>query len=255
MVASSYPEPISGNSFGKRDLVLFGLSSSASLLLPSCASGSTELEREIKMESVVDDINAYSFLYPTESPSKNTKLKWIVSRKPERYSSAPPLSPNARQRIVSERVDLINNLIISVSIGPPNSSILTSSDKTTWTAKNVADSVLSDKAALRVTTTQRMAESSVLDTHSSDVDGETYWYCEYIVRKSPTKSVPESNLFRHYVASTFERDGYLYTLNASTLSKQWPSMGSVLQKTTSSFRQLLPTENYVPPYKDPWRFW
>lgn len=38
LVTSSYPEPVSGNSFGKRDLVLFGLSSSASLLLPSCGN-------------------------------------------------------------------------------------------------------------------------------------------------------------------------------------------------------------------------
>lgn len=103
--------------------------------------------------------------------------------------------------------------------------------------------------------------------------------------------------------------GFLYTLNASTLNKQWDmvilsssifsyydlsismfrlmriienskclvrslfpiyilvrdlnqfcyffskQMGPVLEKTVASFRLLPPTENYVPPYKDPWRFW
>lgn len=87
---------------------------------------------------------------------------------------------DARQRIVSERVDLIDNLILSVSvtflyfhctiylqiivfpskiilfsylifinqIGPPNLVFLKSMDKSTWNAKDVADSVLSDKSAL-----------------------------------------------------------------------------------------------------------
>lgn len=79
--------------------------------------------------------------------------------------------------------------------------------------------------------------------------------------------------------------GYLYTVNASTLSKQWNKvslslsflvetltvsiffleklfiqlyamqMGPFLEKTVASFRLLPPTDNYVPPYKDPWRFW
>lgn len=179
----------------------------------------------------------------------------MESRKPERYSSAAPLSPDARLRIVSERVDIIDNLIISVSIGPPNAQFLKSKEKSTWSAKDVADSVLSDKSALRITSSQRMAESSVLDAHMNEIDGEPYWYYEYVVRKSPTKSAQEPNNFRHYVASTAERDGYLYSLNASTLNKQWKIMGPVLQKTVASFRLMPPTDNYVPPFKDPWRFW
>lgn len=241
----------------RRDMVLLGISSSAALLLPSTAGllAEVELEEDVKMALVVDDINAYSLLYPTEIPAKKFAFRWVESRKPERYSSAAPLAPNARQRIVSERVDMINNLVISVSIGPPNARFLTLNDKSTWTAKDVADSVLSDKSALPVSTDQRMVESSVLDAHSSEVDGEPYWYYEYIVRKSPTKSALESSLYRHNLASTAERDGFLYTLNASTLSKQWENMGPSLQKTVASFKLVTPTDNYVPPYKDPWRFW
>ncbi|XP_061346229.1 psbP domain-containing protein 5, chloroplastic [Gastrolobium bilobum] len=245
-------KPTSQNRILRRDLgLLLGLTS-VSLTWPFSV---TLAEEELKMASFVDEINAYSYLYPVEFPSKKFVFKWVESRRPERYSSAAPLSPDARLRIVSERVDIIDNLIISVMIGPPNTTFIKSKDKSEWTAKDVADSVLSDKSALRVTSSQRLAESSVLDTHSGEIDGEPYWYYEYLVRKSPTKTAQDSNIFRHYLASTAERDGYLYSVSASTLSPQWKKIGPFLQKTVSSFRLASPTENYVPPYKDPWRFW
>ncbi|KVH89946.1 psbP domain-containing protein 5, chloroplastic [Cynara cardunculus var. scolymus] len=247
-----FSEPTSQNGFCRRDIILLGFTASVATVFPVEGSGADE---ELKMAPIVDDLNAYSYLIPLEMPSKKFFFKWVESRKPERYSSAAPLSPNARLRIVSERVDFIDNLILSITIGPPNPIFLKSEDKTTWEAKDVADSVLSDKSALRVTSSQRMAESSVLDAHTSEIDGEPYWYYEYLVRKSPTKTVQDSNIFRHYVAASVERDGFLYTLNASTLNKQWDMMGPVLEKTVASFRLLPPTENYVPPYKDPWRFW
>nr|GMD89886.1 psbP domain-containing protein 5, chloroplastic [Ipomoea batatas] len=206
-------EPTQQNGVSRRDLVFTGLSS-LSLVFPSLRT------------------SLVFFLF-----------EGLKSRKPERYSSAAPLSPDARLRIVSERVDIIDNLIISVT------------RKSTWSAKDVADSVLADKSALRVTSSQRLAESSLLDAHSSQIDGDPYWYFEYLVRKSPTKTALESNLFRHYVASTAERDGYMYTLSASAISKQWNQMGPFLEKSVASFRLLAPTESYVPPYKDPWRFW
>ncbi|XP_050388316.1 psbP domain-containing protein 5, chloroplastic [Argentina anserina] len=237
--------------FCRRHILLFGLSSPLLAILPSSGS----LAEDVKMASFSDEINCYSYLYPVELQSKNAIFKWVESRKPERYSSAAPLSPDARLRIVSERVDIIDNLIISITIGPPNLKIIKSPDKSTWTAKEVADSVLADKSALRVTSTQRMAESSVLDAHTSEIDGQPYWNFEYLVRKAPTKIAQESNSYRHYVASTTERDGYLYSINASTLNKQWTIMGPILKKTVESFHLLPPTENYVPPYKDPWRFW
>lgn len=256
VIVSSCSVPISTKSIQRRNLILSGITTSAALLFPSHdLHAEVELDEDVRVASLVDDINAYSFLYPLQLPAKKFTFKWVESRKPERYSSAAPLAPNARQRIVYERVDIINNLVISVSIGPPNSRFLTSTDKSTWQAKDVADSVLTDKSALPVSTDQRIIESSVLDTHSSIVDGEPYWYYEYLVRKSPTQGMQESNLYRHSVASTAERDGYLYSLNASTLSKQWDKMGPYLQKTVASFRLLPPTDNYVPPYKDPWRFW
>ncbi|CAL0327240.1 unnamed protein product [Lupinus luteus] len=244
-------KPTSQNSILRRDLMLLGLTS-LSLTSPLSV---TLAEEEPKMALFTDEVNAYSYLYPVELPSRKFVFKWVESRKPERYSSAAPLSPDARLRIVSERVDIIDNLIISVTIGPPNPTFIKSNDKSTWTAKDVADSVLSDKSALRVTSSQRLAESSVLDTHSSEIDGEPYWYCEYLVRKSPTKLTQDSNIYRHYLATTAERNGYFYSVNASTLSPQWKKVGPLLEKTVSSFRLVSPTENYIAPDKDPWRFW
>ncbi|GAU10323.1 hypothetical protein TSUD_417520, partial [Trifolium subterraneum] len=105
-------------------------------------------EEEPKMASFSDETNAYSYLYPVELPSKKFVFKWVESRKPERYSSAAPLSPNARLRIVSERVDIFDNLIISVTIGPPSAGLINLKDKSKWTAKSVADSVLAEKSSL-----------------------------------------------------------------------------------------------------------
>ncbi|CAN0877801.1 PsbP domain-containing protein 5, chloroplastic [Linum grandiflorum] len=248
--SSSSSKPSSEIRLLRRDIMLFGLCSSlsaAALPFSECLA-----EDDLKMASMVDEINAYSYSYPMELQSKKFAFKWVESRKPERYSSAAPLSPDARLRIVSERVDFIDNLIISVSIGPPNVQFIKSKDKSIWNAKDVADSVLSDKSTLRVTSSQRLAESSLLDAHTTEVDGQPYWFYEYLVRKSPTKDVQE---YRHYVASTAERDGYLYSLSASTLNRQWGKMGDVLERTVSSFRLEPPTAEYVPPFKDPWRFW
>ncbi|PNY05740.1 psbP domain-containing protein 5 chloroplastic-like [Trifolium pratense] len=237
----------------RRDLLLLGLTSLSLTCLPF--SVTLAGEEEPKMASFLDETNAYSYLYPVELPSKNFVFKWVESRKPERYSSAAPLSPNARLRIVSERVDIFDNLIISVTIGPPSAGLINLKDKSKWTAKSVADSVLAEKSSLRVTSAQRSAESSVLDAHSDEIDGVPYWYYEYLIRKSPNTMSEESGIYRHYLASTAERDGYLYSISASTLSPQWKKMGPIFEKTVSSFRLVSPTENYVPPFKDPWRFW
>ncbi|KAG5031008.1 hypothetical protein JHK82_014624 [Glycine max] len=210
-------KPTSQNRIFRRDLMLLGLTS----LSPTMPLSVTLAEEEPKMASFLDEINAYSYMYPVELPSDNFTFKWIESRKPERYSSAAPLSPDARLRIVSERLDFIDNVIISVTIGPPNSSYIKSKDKSKWTAKDVADSVLADRSSLRVTSSQRLEESSVLNTHSSEIDGEMYWYYEYLVRKAPLRLTDESSTYRHYLASTAERDGYLYSISASTVSPLW----------------------------------
>ncbi|KAI3437120.1 uncharacterized protein J3R85_005872 [Psidium guajava] len=64
---------------------------------------------------------------------------------------------------------------------------LKSKEKSSRLAKDV-DSILPIKFALRVTSTQYLAESLVLDASSSDFNGESYRFHEYLVRKSPMKA-------------------------------------------------------------------
>ncbi|KAK9083772.1 hypothetical protein Scep_030243 [Stephania cephalantha] len=78
----------------------------------------------------------------------------------------------------------VEGITYVLEIGPPNSKFIKSVDKNSWDAKDVADCVLSNKSALRVTSAQRLAESFILDTHITKIDGEPYWYYEYLVRKS-----------------------------------------------------------------------
>ncbi|KAG5562667.1 hypothetical protein RHGRI_005402 [Rhododendron griersonianum] len=175
--APSTPNPTLQNGiFLRRELMLSGFSSSLALVFPPSGFSATE---EVKMASMVDDTNAYSYLYPVQPPSKKIVFKWLIDgsdvtgkvenpprvclhrmkalipqtwwnqesqsdiHRPHHY-----LVTDARLRIVSERVDIIDNLIISVTIGPPNAEFLKLKDKSTWSAKDVADSVLADKSAL-----------------------------------------------------------------------------------------------------------
>lgn len=242
----------------RRDLLMYGFWGPISFLFAAESGRALDMDKideEPGYGLEVDETNAYTFSYPLNVPKRQYKLKWIESRKPERYSSAAPLSADARQRIVSERLDIKDNLVISVSIGPPNYRFLTSKDKNTWDAKDVAESVLSDKSTARVSTGERVAEKSVINAHSDKVAGEPYWYYEYIAQKSPTASGQQRDVFRHSLAVTAEREGYLYSLNASALSPSWNIMEPLLRETISSFRFTPPTQNYVPPYKDPWRIW
>lgn len=68
----------------------------------------------VQFKTLKDETLAYSFSYPVSSGSE--KLKVILSRRPERYSSAAPLAPDARQRIVSELVDFGHGIVISTSV-------------------------------------------------------------------------------------------------------------------------------------------
>lgn len=66
---------------------------------------------------------AFEFDYPVTTAS-GRKLPVIVSRKPERYSSAAPMTADARQRIVTELVDFPDGITISVSVSPARLLIL-----------------------------------------------------------------------------------------------------------------------------------
>ena len=69
-----------------------------------------------EFKSLTDGFLAYTFKYPATIKGQPANI--IFSRKPERYSSAAPLTPDARQRIVSELVSFPNGITISVSVRP-----------------------------------------------------------------------------------------------------------------------------------------
>ena len=68
----------------------------------------------VQFKTLNDETLAYSFSYPVSAGSE--KLGVILSRRPERYSSAAPLAPDARQRIVSELVDFSHGIVISTTV-------------------------------------------------------------------------------------------------------------------------------------------
>ncbi len=90
-----------------------------------------------------DPILAYTFNYPVETVS-GKPLRMVVTHEPEKYSSAAPLTADARQRIVSELIDLTNFVTVSMTVGPA-SGLLKGRPMSEWKPMEVALSVLIDR--------------------------------------------------------------------------------------------------------------
>ncbi len=73
-------------------------------------------------------------------------LKMVVTREPEKYSSAAPLSADARQRIVAELLDLQSFVTLSVTVGPA-SGVLKDLQPAQYKPYDVALTVLVDRCA------------------------------------------------------------------------------------------------------------
>eukprot|EP00271_Cylindrocystis_brebissonii_P011836 TRINITY_DN29802_c0_g1_i1.p1 TRINITY_DN29802_c0_g1~~TRINITY_DN29802_c0_g1_i1.p1 ORF type:complete len:361 (+),score=28.30 TRINITY_DN29802_c0_g1_i1:63-1145(+) len=244
----------------RRQLAAYVAASVVPLSLGGFREGTASaVEAEAVDQSTVgrfeDAINAYEFNYPLGLPDSSTRFNWAETRKPERYSSAAPLSADARQRIVSERLDFRNNLVVSVSVGPPNPAFLRGDDPKAWSAMAVARSVIADKSTARLSPEQRAQEVSIDEAVTREVNGDTYWFYEYLAQKSPTNFANTPDVYRHSLAVSAAREGYIYTLNVSTLDSNWPKMEESLRAAVNSFHFTAPTNQYVPPWKDPWRFW
>ena len=69
----------------------------------------------MQLLEVDDSLLAYRFVYPVLSAS-GRKIPIIFSRRPERYSSAAPLSVDARQRIVTSLTSLQDAITVSMSV-------------------------------------------------------------------------------------------------------------------------------------------
>ena len=183
---------------------------------------------------------AYEFSYAIEAES-GKPISWAVSRERGTYSSAEPMSPNARQRIVYELLSFKGPLttVVTVSNTPP---ALESKPVKEWTAKRVANAVLSDKATGRVASGQRVSLAEVDNARTEIIDGTPYHYYEYISQGSPNLREPEATTFRHSYGVTVERDGYLYTLSSSAPEIYWDELSRGFDETINSFRLTKPNK-------------
>ena len=93
--------------------------------------------------SVEDATLAYKFVYPVATAGGKA-FPVIFSRRPERYSSAAPLTPDARQRIVCSLVSLADGLTYTVTVGPV-AGVLKGAPSEKWQPRDVAETVLIDR--------------------------------------------------------------------------------------------------------------
>ncbi|GLC52390.1 hypothetical protein PLESTB_000623800 [Pleodorina starrii] len=210
-----------------------------------------------QMKSLSDPILAYKFDYPVTTTA-GKPLAMILSRTPEKYSSAAPLTADARQRIVSEVFDFRNFVTASMNVGPA-SGALKGRSPAEWKPREVALTVLVDRSTARTTAGQRVALNDLQETHLETRDGLQYWVYEHISQGSPTITTRTRESFRHSLAVTSWRpamDGtpYLYTLNLSCPEDLWPELEPLFRRSVESFAMLPTTRDYIPPDKDPWLF-
>lgn len=78
----------------------------------------------------------------------------------------------------------------------------------------------------------------------------------YIPRPSKDVNdlVLDTILWCQYLFDNVELDCVLCEAKLSA-NLAFAQMGPAFNETAKSFRITPPTEEYVPPYKDPWRFW
>jgi len=206
---------------------------------------------------VEDSLLAYKFSYPVVRKS-GVPLPVIFSRRPERYSSAAPLTADTRQRIVCSLVSLSDGVTYTVSVGPA-AGVLKGKPPSEWNDRDVAETVLIDRSTARITSGQRVALYNVENVHMEERDGQEYWVYEHLAQGSPNDLNLAQETFRHALAVTAVRpiaDGtpYLYTLNLSCREESWEDLQTQFQRAVDSFHLLPPGEGYVAPDEQSWRF-
>eukprot|EP00879_Flechtneria_rotunda_P026245 GHRR01027974.1.p1 GENE.GHRR01027974.1~~GHRR01027974.1.p1 ORF type:complete len:208 (+),score=53.59 GHRR01027974.1:604-1227(+) len=200
---------------------------------------------------------AYKFVYPVQTAA-GEQLGMVLTRPPEKYSSAAPLSADARQRIVSELVDLRRFVTVSVTVGPAG-GVLKDTLQNQWKPREVALTVLVDRSTARTSTGQRTALNDIEEAHAEERNGQTYYVYEHTTQGSPTISSSKQETFRHALAVTTTRPGldgrpYLYTLNLSCPQVLWNDLSNGFKTAVDSFQLVATTNAYIPPDKDPWLF-
>lgn len=210
-----------------------------------------------KLKELSDPILAYRFDYPIETVS-GKPLRMVLAHEPEKYSSAAPLTADARQRIVSELIDLRSFVTVSMTVGPA-AGVLKGRPVSEWRPMDVALTVLIDRSTSRVSNGQRVALNDVEEAKLEERDGGSYFLYEHLSQGSPTLLEQTKETFRHALAATTTRPGldgspYLYTLNLSCRQDMWDDLEPLFRQSLSSFRLLPTTNSFISPDKDPWLF-
>eukprot|EP00878_Enallax_costatus_P031048 GHUV01033882.1.p1 GENE.GHUV01033882.1~~GHUV01033882.1.p1 ORF type:complete len:297 (+),score=49.64 GHUV01033882.1:64-954(+) len=174
------------------------------------------------------------------------------------YSSAAPLSADARQRICSELFDLKRFVTVSMTVGPA-SGVLRDKPQEQWTPREVALTVLVDRSTARLSSGQRTALNDVEESHKEERDGQVYYVYEHTSQGSPTISSLKPETYRHALAVTTTRPGldgapYLYTLNVSCPQSLWDDLAGPFKTAVDSFQLVPTTRSYIAPDQNPWLF-
>jgi hypothetical protein len=212
---------------------------------------------------VTEPILAYRFRLPTAT-AKGEPLSLVPSRRPERYSSAAPLSADARQRIVAEWLDLKRFVSVTVTVGPAASPFLRGKSPEEWKARDVAEAVLTDRSTGRLSSGQRTALMDVERASSDDARPQPTgraWTYEYLSQGSPTVAERGRETYRHAVAVSAARSGddkgappFIWSVSFTCPERLWPDLEGPFKAAAASFALTDPTSKYVAPDRDPWRF-
>jgi len=224
-----------------------------------------------------EPILAYRLDLPTAT-TKGEALSLQLSRRPERYSSAAPLSADARQRIVAEWLDLKRFVSVTVTVGPAASPLLRGKNPEEWRPKDVAEAVLTDRSTGRLSSGQRTAlmdvERAASDDGRAAPTGRAFTY-EYLSQGSPTVAERGRETYRHAVAVSAARYGedgaakadaaaaagggaapyyYIWSASFTCPERLWPELEAPFRVAAASFALTEPTGAYVAPDRQSWKF-
>eukprot|EP01025_Chloroclados_australasicus_P011138 TRINITY_DN1481_c0_g1_i1.p2 TRINITY_DN1481_c0_g1~~TRINITY_DN1481_c0_g1_i1.p2 ORF type:complete len:301 (-),score=21.95 TRINITY_DN1481_c0_g1_i1:336-1208(-) len=248
----------------RRDLVLFTTTTISLLPLPELTFSTTKALEGSQLEKpdnsfkyLKDEQLAYQFGYPLQLKS-GTPLNLIFSRKPEKYSSAAPLTADSRQRIVCEMVDFSKEITLSLTVGPASNE-LNLKPIQEWAAKEVATQVLADKSNAKNSLGQRIPISQLQQAAKVTKDGRPYYIYEHIQQGSPNIMNPDIQTYRRALAVTAVRPAssgknYLYTFNIAAPEQIWMDLDEAAKQSLASFQLLAEGQNFIDPEKNPWQF-
>ena len=197
-------------------------------------------KKAVPLTPVSQPTMAYEFSYPSETRD-GAPIRWAPSRQRDTYSSAEPMSPDARQRIVYELISFKGPMTATVTVGPAPPSLAETKPED-WKPKQVAEAVLADRATGRIATGQKVSLAEVEFAREEVIGDTTYVYYEYISQGSPNLAERESTTFRHSYGVSARRGDYLYTYTMSAPETLWDANADGFEAGIKSFRLVAPNK-------------